>query len=566
MKILVLILVLVSLVVNFLGCGGEPDSVAKNADEQKLQKFIVGHLAKIQPLQKQAALAEWDAAVSGNDADYKKSAQLRLQISQVYSNAQDFALLKELRESNQIKNHLLARQLDSLYRSYLRNQLDPDLLRQTIELATKIEQTFSTHRGQIDSREFSNNEILQILKTETDSNKRQQAWQASKQVGAAVADDLIKLAKLRNQAAQKVGFDNYHTLSLTLSEQKVEELDRIFNDLYEQTNEPFARLKAELDGILAGLYNVPVDQLMPWHYHDPFFQEAPQIFDSNLDAYYAGKDIEKLARDFYSGINLPVDSILANSDLYEKPGKNPHAFCIDIDRVGDVRVLCNLQGSERWMDTMLHELGHAVYDKYHDNQTPYLLREPAHAFTTEGIAMFFGRLSSNPAWMQQTLGLTVEQRMEIEKVSKKFAQLKQLIFIRWDMVMYNFEKQLYANPDQDLNSLWWDMVRKYQLIKKPANRDAPDWAAKIHFTIAPCYYHNYSLGEMFASQLHQYLVNNVLKLDSDQNVTYINQKKVGDYLHENVFAAGSVYNWDKMIAQATGERLNPKYFVKQFVD
>ena len=247
-------------------------------------------------------------------------------------------------------------------------------------------------------------------------------------------------------------------------------------------------------------------------------------------------------------------------------GKNPHAFCIDIDRVGDVRILCNLQSNERWMDTQLHELGHAVYDKYQDKQVPYILREPAHAFTTEGIAMFFGRLSSNPAWMQQTLGLTDVQRAEVEKVSKKFAQLKQLIFMRWDMVMYNFEKQLYANPDQDLNALWWEMVQKYQLVKKPADRDEPDWAAKIHFTIAPCYYHNYGLGEMFASQLHQHLVKNVLKLDSDKNVTYINQKKVGNYIREKVFVAGSVHNWDEMIVLATGERLNPRHYVSQFVD
>ncbi len=30
---------------------------------------------------------------------------------------------------------------------------------------------------------------------------------------------------------------------------------------------------------------------------------------------------------------------------------------------------------------------------------------------------------------------------------------------------------------------------------------APDWAAKIHMTGAPVYYHNYLLGELIASQL-----------------------------------------------------------------
>ena len=175
-----------------------------------------------------------------------------------------------------------------------------------------------------------------------------------------------------------------------------------------------------------------------------------------------------------------------------------------------MRVLCNLKSNEYWMETILHELGHGVYDKYLDYSTPYLLRSPAHSFTTEAMAMFFGRLSRNPAWMQQMLGLSDAQRAEIEKVGGKYAQLKQLIFARWDMVMYYFEKELYANPDQDLTKLWWDLVEKYQLVKRPPDRTNPDWAAKIHFAVAPCYYHNYMLGELLASQWHHTLVNKVL--------------------------------------------------------
>jgi peptidyl-dipeptidase A len=210
-------------------------------------------------------------------------------------------------------------------------------------------------------------------------------------------------------------------------------------------------------------------------------------------------------------------------------------------------------------------LGHAVYDKYHDPKVPYLLREPAHILTTEAIAMFFGRLSRNPAWMQQMLELSDEQRAEIEKVSSKYAQLKQLIFVRWDMVMYDFEKQLYANPDQDLNSLWWKMVEKYQFVKKPKGRIEPDWASKIHFAIAPCYYHNYVLGELLASQLHHHIVVNILKLEPDKEVSYVDQSKAGDFLRKKVFEAGATYHWNDMIERATGEPLTPKYFVAEFV-
>jgi len=553
---------------------------ASNAKEGDMEGFITAHVGKVKPMMEEVSLASWDAAISGKPEDYDKVSELTLKVRQVYSNPQEFVFLKDMKESGQVKNAILARQLDVLYNSYLENQIEPELLKKIVDLGTEIEKNFSTFRGTIQGKKVTNNEIKEILKTETNSRKRSQAWLASKQVGAAVADDIIRLVKLRNQAARKLGFDNYHTFSLATAEQDVKELDRLFEELYELTNEPFVRLKADLDGILAAKYDVAVAELMPWHYHDPFFQETPMVYELDLDVYYEDKDIKELAKEFYAGIGLPVESILAefyagiglpvesilaNSDLYEREGKNPHAFCTDIDRQGDVRILCNIKNNESWMETILHELGHAVYDKYHDPQVPYLLREPAHIFTTEAIAMFFGRLSRNPAWMQQMLGLSDQERAEIEKVSGRYAQLKQLIFARWDMVMYNFEKQLYANPDQDLNSLWWQMVEKYQLVKRPRGRNKPDWAAKIHFAIAPCYYHNYMLGELLASQLHHHIVGKILKLESDENLSYIGRRKLGEFLRENVFETGAVYHWNEMIRRATGEELTPKYFVEQFV-
>lgn len=536
-----------------------------NDKEKQLQAFIAEHVAKVAPMMKEANLTYWAAATSGKEEDYKKFSELQLEVRKIYMNPQEYAMLKEMRGSGQIRDKLLSRQLDKLYFAYLSSQIDEGLMKQIVDLGTKVEQDFSTFRGTIDGKKVTANEIHEILKTEPNSVKRWQAWEASKQVGPVVSADMIKLVKLRNEAARKVGFDNFHTLSLTVSEQDVKQIDKIFNELWGLTNKPFRQVKADLDTVLAAKYGVKVKDLKPWHYHDPFFQETPLVYEVDLDTFYKGKDVKDIAVKFYDGIDLPVDSIVAHSDLYEREGKNPHGFCQDMDRQGDIRVLVNLENNERWMETMLHELGHAIYDEYREPNLPYLLREPAHIFTTEGVAMFFGRLSRNPAWMQKMLGLTDAQKQEIEKVSGKYAQLKQLIFARWAMVMYDFEKQLYVNPDQDLNALWWKLVEKYQFIKKPRGRDEPDWASKIHFAIAPCYYHNYVLGELFASQMHHYVVKDVLQLQTDKDVSYVGEKRVGDFMRAKVFAPAAEYRWDDMIERAFGEPLTAKYFVKQFV-
>ena len=51
----------------------------------------------------------------------------------------------------------------------------------------------------------------------------------------------------------------------------------------------------------------------------------------------------------------------------------------------------------------------------------------------------------------------------------------------------------------------------------------------------------------------------------DEGISYVSQRKVGEFLHKKVFEPGSVYHWDDMIERATGEPLTPKYFVAEFV-
>jgi peptidyl-dipeptidase A len=533
--------------------------------EEGFEKFLDKHVARIDPLYKEEGLTSWDAEVTGKAEYFEKLKKLRLEATRIYSDREDFEFLKALRESGVVKDHRLSRQLDKLYWGYLTNQGDQELKKDMVELSTSITERYNKFRGTIDGREVTMSDIYLIMTTESDVVMRKKAWLASKQVGPVIVEDFLRLVKMRNKAARELGFENYHHMSLVTNEQSVDKVDAIFAELERLTREPFAKLKVEVDEILAKEYGIRVEDLRPWHYHDPFFQRTPLVYELNLDDYYAKHDVKELSEKYYASVGLPVDDILARSDLYDKEGKNPHAFGQDVDRHGDVRILCNLNNDERWMETILHELGHAIYAKYHDSSEPYLLREPAHAFTTEAMAMFFGRLSRNAAWMQQMLGLSDEEREEVAEVAEKYLAFGQVLFARWAMVMYNFEKEVYAHPDRDLNNLWWDMVQEYQLVNRPDEKADAGWVSKLHFTVAPCYYHNYMLGELFASQLHHYIVGNILKADSDEQISYVDEPEVGEYLREKVLGPGAVYQWNEMIERATGEELTPKYFVEQFV-
>ncbi len=208
-------LAIITLTTGLAGCKKQAKEQAK---EDPMQTFVDAHVATIKPMEKAANLAEWKAENTGEGEDFDRVSVLQLELKKVYANPEEFAYIKGVKDAGPIADPRLNRQAQVLYNAYLRNQIEPELLKQIVELSNEIAKKFNTHRGRIDDREVTDNEIKEILKTETDSDKRKKAWLASKQVGQALAADVLRLVKLRNQAAKKLGFENFHTFSLTLSE------------------------------------------------------------------------------------------------------------------------------------------------------------------------------------------------------------------------------------------------------------------------------------------------------------------------------------------------------------
>ncbi|MDD4213757.1 MAG: M2 family metallopeptidase, partial [Bacteroidales bacterium] len=458
------ILSVVSLVIClwfFTGCDN-----AQKKSEMEFTEFVKSLEAKYVPLYKEVCMASWSAETTGDEEAYKKSAELEFKMSQIFADKNDFEKVKKFKESGTIKDDLLKRQLDVIYNAFLSEQIDTAKTKAMIDMQSKISQKFNTFRPVVGGDTLSDNQVDSILRTSTDSKLLMKTWMASKKSGANVAEDVKKLVAMRNEAAKELGFNNYHEMSLKLSEQDPAEIEKLFDELDSLTRDAFALLKNDIDSFFADRYKVKKEELMPWHYQNRFFQEAPNIYPVELDVYYKGKDIIEVTKNYYKSIGMDIDDMLAKSDMFERKGKNQHAFCMDVDKEGDVRVLCNTVHNSYWMNTLLHEFGHAVYSKYTDRALPFFLRDAAHTFTTEAVAMFFGRLSTNPQWMVENLGISQTEAQKIAEDCYKTLRLEQLTFSRWAQVMYRFEKTMYENPEQDLNATWWNLVEKDQLLKR----------------------------------------------------------------------------------------------------
>ncbi|MEX0788541.1 MAG: hypothetical protein WD040_07065, partial [Anaerolineales bacterium] len=129
-----------------------------------------------------------------------------------------------------------------------------------------------------------------------------------------------------------------------------------------------------------------------------------------------------------------------------------------------------------------------------------------------------------------------------------------LIFTRWCLVVTNFERALYADPEGDLDTIFWDLVERYQEIHRPDARVAPDWAAKIHIATDPVYYQNYELGYLITAQIEDRIRREFGGL--------VGRPEAGRWLIDHVFRPGATQEWTAHVRTATGEALNPDYFVR----
>lgn len=525
-------------------------------NDPAIRQLIDRLLPETCDLMTRESLASWERDTTGSPAAAQQAAAMGQKLRAHFADPEVFAALRELKGQGGAADPVLNREMEQLYLEYLTNQLTAEEISELVERESELNQLFNNFRATYKGRMVSDNELNNVLRDETENELRREAWMASKQVGAQAADKIRALARLRNRIARRLGFRDFFAMMLASQEIDEAELLETLEGLRSASDAAYRSEKAVLDAELADRFGVAASAIMPWHYEDPFFQNAPKgAGGPDLEKYFADRDAEETAVRFYDAVGLEVRDILGRSDLYERPGKNQHAFCTHIDRQGDIRILCNLTRSQRWTTTILHELGHGVYDKYIDPGMPWLLRTPAHTMTTEAVAQLMGRLPNSALWLAAYAGVPEEEAQAAAAYVRNQERRNQLIFSRWGMVMTHFERALYGDPDQDLGKVWWDLAERLQLLTRPEGRArATDWASKIHVALYPVYYHNYVLGEMTASQFQA-------SLESEVGEDWPLKESTGAWLWQRLFRPGNLLPWNERLAKATGERLNPRHHV-----
>jgi peptidyl-dipeptidase A len=513
-------------------------------------KFVDEFEGEVFQLYRARNLAYWEHSIAGSEESATDLKVKSLALKALYEDRERFQGVRQLLRAGG-HSQVVERCLTLMDYAFTANQGDPAIKKRIVELEVEVSTVFGKHRPTLQGKEVSDNEIEGILRNERDEAVRRSAWYASKEVGPKAVPILRELVRLRNDEARSLGYRDYYQMMMGLQEIDLGWLLRTWAELEEKTRSVHGALMEDLRAATQAFLGSMAPSLRPWDASDPFFQRVPPWLVQEASG-TVDKDVVEAARKTYADLEMPVDAILSRSDLYEKAGKNPHAYCMDVDRSGDIRVLANCINDERWANTMLHELGHAVYDEYVSPALPFTLRTPAHIASTEAIAILMGRLSRDPAWRQRYLGDSSADGLQ----SRRYRRAESLIFLRWVLVMTYFEKALYEAPERNLEDLWWDLVERYQGIERPQPLPGYSWATKIHIAKSPVYYHNYLLGEMMSWQMEDHIAEVTGRPGLVENAAGM------ALLKEDLFRYGSLRDWANSLKVALGEEFNPGAYLR----
>jgi peptidyl-dipeptidase A len=553
----------------------------KQQAEKILQHYINQKVEPIHNFYMESAVALWDATVSGKEKDYQKLINIEfdfnksnqdisnlfapdrfLPITQnVFTNVADFELLKKLKFSGLITDSLLLRQLNVLYQAFMGPQIEPEKYKKLTMNEIYLEQSFSSIKVQLDGKFYGLAQLDSIRKKSNNSLQIKSIMDTIQQQRKRIVPDILQMVNDRNAFAVGFGYRNFYHLVLETKDQTPERVKQILDEIELKTRAPFFEAKRVIDKMLAKRFGIQVNQLEYWHYNNDRTSYLPESFTKKIDSLFVNIDPIQQTASFFEGIGLPIQKVIDNSDLDYRPEKSTLTAMINVDFKNDIRLIAGIRNTYDGMYRMMHLGGHASHYSSVSDSIPYLLKTPI-MIIYEGVAKYFENLVSNYNWLKNEFPINENRQKSIVQVCEHLHHVDRLFNCRSLLVMAEFEREIYQNPDQDLDHLWHELNLKYMGINVPNDKNTSLWATNRFSTNLSCSIHNLVLADVFAAQLQHAVENSVLK---KTNGVYSNNKAVGKYLVDNLYRYGNQLPWEQLVVRATGEALNSTYFVEELI-
>lgn len=254
--------------------------------------------------------------------------------------------------------------------------------------------------------------------------------------------------------------------------------------------------------------------------------------------------------------------IIGNKESF-KLSKSTHPFCSTLGK-NDVRITTRIKKNDvlDGIGSTIHESGHATYelglnkDHYED-----VLGCAASIAAHEGISLFYEKhigeseqmaeLIANELGFGMTEVLNWMRTINPENLIR--TESDEITYQRHIINRFTIEKELF-NGDlkvKDVPARWNELYGK---------KLTPDvgYACDVHWSNGSFgYFPSYTIGHLIGAQLRNKMEETVQLFNGME----INYDGIRNWLTENYFVHGGRFTTPELIVKATGEELNPEYWM-----
>lgn len=485
----------------------------------------------------------WDFYTNSTAENMKKYEEAQDEYSKVFQNRDWYNKFLAINKDELSKHE--QKQLKELLKEFDEELNTGEELKALRKKENEIAQKYNSYIPKIDGKEVSKPEIFKIMQTETNPDLRKKAYNAKIKGADLIADDMIEFVKMRNEYAKNKGFETYFEYKLKEDyDVDLEFLNKLIDEVYTNASGKIKEILEKKQKELKEFFGV--EKLENYHY-GLLLNNNPE---KGVNIVLSNQDIVSISKTMYKNMGYDIEKLEKEGkitlDLFARKGKNTHGFCFGVEAGKDSRILANLINNVTSLDTLNHELGHCVYDLGISTELPFLDRRASSPAVTEAVAMMMGDIIK----IENVLDKIVpDELLERFKMTHKEDEAS---FVAKSLLIIDFEREIYTNPEQNPAELWQNLSKKYL---NRENKQDNEWASIPHYLSHPAYYQNYFRANLMKVQIYNYL-KSVLG-----NITENN--KSAEFMDKNIFRYGASIEEYELINQLTGNEFSASYFCEE---